>query len=91
MLSLWEKFDIVAITETWLESKVNDSDLMHPNYSVYRRDRHDILSVKIGGGVALCVNINISSRRRHDLEPQKDLCVKLNRTIKVNSFLFILA
>ena len=63
------RFDIVAITETWLDSKMNDSELMHPNYSMYRRDRHDILSDKIDGGVALCVNNNISSCQRHDLEP----------------------
>ena len=85
------RFDIVAITETWLDSKVNDSELMHPNYSVYRRDRHDILSDKIGGGVALCVNNNISSCRRHDLEPQEEIVVcevKLNNQSKI---LFILA
>ena len=69
------KFDIVAITETWLDSTVNDSELKHPNYSVYRRDGHDILSDKIGGGVALCVNNNISSCRRHDLEPQEEFVV----------------
>ena len=67
-----DKFDIVAITETWLDSMVNDSELKHPNYSVYR---HDILSDKIGGGVALCVNNNISSCRRHDLEPQEEIVV----------------
>ena len=47
------KFTIVAITETWLDSKVNDSELLHPNHSVYRRDRHDLLSDKFGGGVAI--------------------------------------
>ena len=53
---------------------------------MYRRDRHDILSDKIGGGVALCVNNNISSCRRHDLEPQEKIVVcevKLNNQSKI--------
>ena len=85
------KFDIVAITETWLDSKVNDSELMHPNYSVYRRDRHDILSDKIGGGVALCVNNNISSCRRHDLEPQEEIVVCEAKPNNQSQILFNLA
>ena len=85
------RFDIVAITETWLDSKVNDSELMHPNYSVYRRDRHDILSDKIGGGVALCINNNISSCRRHDLEPQEEIVVCEVKPNNQSKILFILA
>ena len=85
------RFDIVAITETWLDSKVNDSELMHPNYSVYRRDRHDILSDKIGGGVALCINNNISSCRRHDLEPQEEIVVCEVKPNNLSKILFILA
>ena len=76
------KFDIVPITETWL-----DSELMHPNYSVYRRDRHDILSAKIGGGV----NNNISSFRRHDLEPQEEIVVCEVKPNNQSKILFILA
>ena len=76
------KFDIVAITETWL-----DSELMHPNYSVYRRDRHDILSAKIGGGV----NNNISSFRRHNLEPQEEIVVCEVKPNNQSKILFILA
>ena len=85
------KFDIVAITETWLDSKVNGSELMHPNYSVYRRGRHDILSDKIGGGVALCVNNNISSCLRHDLEPQEEIVVCEVKPNNQSKILFILA
>ena len=85
------RFDIVAITETWLDSKVNDSELMHPNYSVYRRDRHDILSDKIGGGVALSVNNNISSCRRHDLEPQEEIVVCDVKPNNQSKIMFILA
>ena len=85
------KFDIVAITETWLDSKVNDSELMHPNYSVYDRDRHDILSDKSDGGVALCVNNNISYCRRHNLEPQEEIVVCEGNPNNQSKILFILA
>ena len=64
---------------------------MHPNYSVYRRDRHDILSDKINGGVALCVNNNKSSCRRHDLEPQEEIVVCEVNPNKQSKILFILA
>ena len=36
------KFTIIAITETWLDSRVNDSELIDSSYSVYRRDRDDV-------------------------------------------------
>ena len=85
------KFDIVAITETWLDSKVNDRELMHPKSSVYRRDRHDILSGKICGCVVLCVNNNISSCRRHDLEPQEEIVVCEVKPNNQSKILFILA
>ena len=75
------KFAIVAITETWLDSKVNDSELVHPNYI-------NILSEKIGGGVALCVNNSISSSRRHDLEPQEVCEVKPNNQLYVTFLLY---
>ena len=64
---------------------------MHPNYSLYRRDRHHILSDKIGGGVAVCVNNNISSCRRHDLEPQEEIVLCEVKPNNQNKILFILA
>ena len=57
-------FDIVAITETWLNSPVRDNEILPQCYTVYRRDRQDV-----HGGVALCVRDNVFSCRRRDLEP----------------------
>ena len=60
-----------------INSKVNNSELIHPNYCVYRRERHATFGDTIGGAVALCVNNNISSCRRHDLEPQEEIVLQL--------------
>ena len=46
---------------------------------------------KIGGGVALCVNNNISSYRRHDLEPQEEIVVCEVKPNNQSKILYILA
>ena len=57
------KFAMAQVTMLRLDRKRWDP----PANDTYR---HDILSDKIGGGVALCINNNISYCRRHDLKPQ---------------------
>ena len=43
--------DIVAITETWLNDKVNDRELLpSSSYTVFRRDRQDVRGDVTGGG-----------------------------------------
>ena len=49
------------------------------------------MSDKIGGGVAVCVNNNISSCRRHDLEPQEEIVVCEVKPNNQSKILFILA
>ena len=68
-------FTIIAITETWLDSRVNDSELIDSSYSVYRRDREDVLGDKTGGGVALCISNDVFSCRRKDLEPSDEVVI----------------
>ena len=40
------KYDVVAITETFLDASVHDSHIAPPGYSVVRKDRN-----RHGGGV----------------------------------------
>lgn len=65
-------YDIIAVTETWLNSSVLDSKLVPPGYTVYRRDREDVIGGKVGGGVALFIKDSIFSCRRKDLEPSSE-------------------
>lgn len=54
-------YDIICLTETFLNSNIQDSELFCSNYSVYRRDRATTASKKLdGGGVLLAVRNNFA-------------------------------
>ena len=44
--SIGEKYDIVDLTETWTTNSISDSELDIAGYSLYRRDRNNILKRK---------------------------------------------
>mgnify|MGYP005984510109 FL=1 len=51
------EFDLIAITESWLDSSVADSEFAPVNYQVFRSDRDFIRSGRqTGGGVILAIN-----------------------------------
>ena len=52
LLLAQSKSDVLAISESWLNSTIPDSYLSIVNYQLYRKDRTD----KSGGGVALYVS-----------------------------------
>ena len=54
---------IIAITETWLDEKIEDAEVDIPGYKIYRKDCD-----ADGGGVAVYVRIDLSVIRREDLE-----------------------
>ena len=60
------KYDVISLTETWLNSDVETAELELglAGYTVFRRDRRG----RIGGGVAVAVKTNLLPRRRDDLE-----------------------
>ena len=84
-------FTIIAMTETWLDSRVNDSELIDSSYSVYRRDREDVLGAKTGGGVALCISNAVFSCRRKDLEPSEEVVICELMPENHNKILIVLA
>ena len=49
--------DVIAITESWLNDTVSDSEILNSNYTLYRRDRAD----KRGGGIVLAVKKTLDS------------------------------
>ena len=58
------KFDILALTETWLTDKHSNEDIAIDNYTTYRKDR----TLGRGGGLAVYVLNDIPCIRRYDLE-----------------------
>ena len=68
-------YDIIAVTETWLNQSILDSEILDKGYIIFRRDRLE----KVGGGVLLAIKNNIPLARRRDLENNLEmLCVELN-------------
>ena len=58
-----DKPDIVAITETFLNEDISNSEIVEKLYYVFRQDHN-----RHGGGVMLLVRNTISATRRTDLE-----------------------
>ena len=55
----------IAISETWLDDNVFDSELSILNYNIHRRDRN-----RHGGSVCLYIRSDISFNTREDLQHQ---------------------
>lgn len=71
LFSELSSFDIISLTETWLDQRTPDNDIEFNGYKTYRRDR-------VGdshGGVCVYVNDNLYSKRRHDLEVPNVECI----------------
>ncbi len=63
--------DLIAVTETWLNPSVRDSELLiNIHFNVHCRDRE---SGEHGGGVMLAVRHHFNSTRRSDLETDVEL------------------
>ena len=56
------KAAVIALTETWLDDSVNDSELRINNYCLIRADRN-----RQGGGVCLFIRENLTFNRRLDI------------------------
>ena len=58
-------FNIICLTETWLNHNISSDSASIDNFKLFRRDRQ---ADNPGGGICVYVNDNIYSRRRADLE-----------------------
>ena len=56
-------FDVVSITETFLDSTVPDAQIISSGYNIFRKDRN-----RHGGGMLVMVRDSITVVRRYDLE-----------------------
>ena len=80
--SLAENYDIIALTETWLNSGINSCELFSPRYNVYRQDRDNVgPGTTRGGGVLLAVDKSIMVERvtQHEIKIEgcENIWVKL--------------
>lgn len=75
-----ENYDVIILTETWLNDSILSSELFDDRYVVYRRDRDK--RKKDGGGVLIAVLRKINSIRMHQWESDcEDLWVIIDISI----------
>lgn len=67
---LEEKFDVVCITETWMNESILDSEMSINGYALYRRDRDDADKQR-GGGVAIYVHNDLNCVHREEIFEEK--------------------
>ncbi|CAB4025347.1 Hypothetical predicted protein, partial [Paramuricea clavata] len=58
-------YDVIAVTETWLDSSINDGEIFPSSYQVIRKDRS-----RSGGGILVACSHHLSVRRRFDYETE---------------------
>ena len=74
-LAATNSYDLIGITETWLDDTVDNTMLLLPGYQPpLRRDRN-----RQGGGVIVYLSSNLPAQRRLDLEPidQEIMCIEI--------------
>ena len=64
-------FDVICLTETWLDRRISDETIKINGFNLYRRDRAD----DNRGGICVYINQSIFSCRRRDLELLQLECV----------------
>ena len=78
-------FDVLAFTETWLDTNTSSSDITLSNYQTpFRKDR----LADRHGGVIVYVKDTIIARRRQDLEVNDLECIWLELKVKHKPILF---
>ena len=80
-------FDVICLTETWLDQRTADNAIKFNGYTTYRRDR----VVDPHGGICVYVKHYFFSKRRSDLELLDVECVWVelsvhNRKIVIGTF-----
>ena len=70
-------FDVICLTETWLDCRTSDETLKIKGFNLYRRDRGG----DSHGGICVFVNQSIFSCRRLDLELPQIECVWIELSI----------
>ncbi len=82
-LTIDNKYNVLAMTETHLANHISDNDLSINNYQIFRKDRN-----RHGGGVCIYVENSIAASRLPHLEQDNIdmLWLKLNFNAKVIYF-----
>lgn len=73
-----KNFDIICVTETWLNNTVFNNEILPTSYTIYRKDR-----ANRGGGVLIAINNSIPSQLCHISDSIEMISVHLNTRPKL--------
>lgn len=86
------KYELIALTETWMSSDLSSSELFDDSFTVHRSDRNlSLTNKKRGGGCLIAIKSNISAIRMTQWEqelPYENVWLAINQK-KSNKKLFI--
>ena len=71
-------FDVICISETWLDDRTSDEDIRIDNLKLFRRDRPG----DHHGGICVYIRTNLFSKRRDDLELPNVECIWVEISIR---------
>ena len=66
-----QQFDVISLTETWLDNTISDDEIIFNGFNLFRRDRVNDRH----GGVCVFVKRELYAKRRIDLELQNTECI----------------
>ena len=78
-----KNFDIICVTETWLNNTVFNNEILPTSYTIYRKDR-----VNRGGGVLVAIHNSIPSQLCHTSNSIEMISVHLNIRPKLLLYVF---
>ena len=76
--SVISNFNVICLSETWLNARITDDEIAMSGFKLYRRDR----TGDTHGGVCVYVDQDYRSKRRCDLEMINVECIWLEVTIQ---------
>ncbi|XP_045445727.1 uncharacterized protein LOC123653788 [Melitaea cinxia] len=80
------KYDIIALSETWLHPGISDMEIFDSRYCVYRGDRNYVQrGVTLGGGVLLAIGKNIPVRSSRAIDILGGIAEIVEITVKINN------
>lgn len=66
-------YKIICLSETWLNNSFYDSEILHDDYTIFRKDRlYSLSSTGRGGGCLIAVRKNMTAQRMQEFETQLD-------------------
>ena len=72
-----ENSDVICVNETWLNQNVSNSEILHPGFTIFRRDRSD----RGDGGVLIAIKTASGFKAVKEFKPELEAELQQLETI----------